>query len=394
MRPTRTATILGQVFVYRVATSMGPLAILLTVTPKLSLSAATYSLTCWTLAGALSQPIWIAVAERAGHRLLLLCLGFLTAACHVAVGVLPGSIWTIAFAGLAGATLPPITALARALLACVLEGDELKAAFDMESALASSAFIVAPLLVAASSAFDSAGALASCALLLAAVSSAYAQTGRPSPRRTLGERDRVPNSLRIPTARSRWPSLVLVVAGFAAYAMLACIEVAAVARLTRPTEASLVLCAWATVSVIAGMVFGRSRRVDGLRIWLLTIPAIACVVMAFAAASHGTVFVAVLILSGIAVAPTLALIATEVSRVTPVASHSKVFGWLQASSWMGSAVATAIAGAIAAGYFREFLLLAAALSLMSAILIVIVRSFGPTVGANTATSRSASRRTT
>ena len=262
----------------------------------------------------------------------------------------------------------------------------------MESALASSAFIVAPLLVAASSAFDPAGALAFCAFLLAAVSAVYAQTGRPSPRQTLGERDRVPNSLLNPTALWRRPSLVLVVAGIAAYAMLTCIEVAAVAQLNHPTKASLVLCAWATVSVIAGMDFGRTRRVDRLRIWLLTVPAIACVVMAFAAASHVRVFVAVLILTGIAVAPKLALIAAEVARVAPFSSHSKVFGWLQASSWMGSAVATAIAGAIAAGYFREFLLLAAALSGTSVILIVIVRSFGPTAGANTATSRFVSRR--
>ena len=392
MKPARTATILGQVFVYRVATSMGPLAILLTVTPKLSLTHATYSLTCWTLAGALSQPIWIAVAERAGHRLVLLCLGFLTMVSHVAVGVLAGSIWTIALAGLAGATLPPITALARALLACHLEGDALRAAFDTESALASSAFIVAPLLVAASSVFDPAGALALCAFLLAAVSAAYARTGRSPSQRTHRARDRVPSSLRNPDAFLRWPSLVLVVAGFAAYAMLACIEVAAVAQLTRPTEASLVLCAWAAVSVIAGMVFGRLRRVDGLRIWLLTVPAIACVVMAFAAASHVTVFVAVLILSGIAVAPTLALIATEVARVTPISSHSRVFGWLQASSWMGSAAATAVAGAIVAGSLREFLLLGAALSGASVILIVIVRSFGPTAGANESTIRSASRR--
>ncbi|UIK01175.1 hypothetical protein LZK82_27050 (plasmid) [Rhizobium leguminosarum] len=54
--PTHALAILGVTLFYRVATSMGPLAILLTLTEKLSLSIASLALTGWTLAGALSQP--------------------------------------------------------------------------------------------------------------------------------------------------------------------------------------------------------------------------------------------------------------------------------------------------------------------------------------------------
>ncbi|OWK24521.1 hypothetical protein AJ87_21530 [Rhizobium yanglingense] len=168
----------------------------------------------------------------------------------------------------------------------------------------------------------------------------------------------------------------MIFSGTAAYGMLACIEVAAVARVGDQTTTALVLSAWAATSFAAGLCLSRLKNADLFRMVLLPVPAVACVGMAAFTASNLTFFSTILVLSGFAVAPTMALLSSEVARVTPSTQHTKAFAWLQASSWLGSAAATAVAGSVAINSLSLLLFMAAGLAALSVMAIFIGRWHG------------------
>jgi MFS family permease len=356
---------------------MGPLAILLTISQKQSLSSATFSLACWTLAGALSQPLWVSVASKIGHRTTLFSLGILTSSFHFAVGLAPNPAWTFVLAGLAGGTLPPITAQARALIAKKLEGAARMSAFDIETALASSAFVIAPLVIACAIAFDPIGPLLSCALFLVTVSIFFGNVVK-TPLGVAYQERRSKNSNVLKTLVQLKPTLSLVAAGTMSYAMLACIEVAAVARLGSASTTALVLSAWAAASLVTGVILGRNPGLMKTRTALLPVPAISYLTMAWFGETHVQLFVFVLVLSGIAVTPTLALITNELARVTPSEHHSQSYAWLQAGSWLGSAAATSIAGVLVSDSLSNLLTLAAALACVPVVLLWLTQRHAPT----------------
>ncbi|MEF3129799.1 MULTISPECIES: MFS transporter [Rhizobium] len=375
--PTHALAILGVTLFYRVATSMGPLAILLTLTEKLSLSIASLALTGWTLAGALSQPLWISVANRAGLQRTLLALGSVSFASHAGIGAVDGAVAAVVLSTVAGASLPPVTAQARALLAHILDSSRLRAAFDAEAALASSAFVIAPLIVAVSSLAGKVGPTVGCAILLGAVSLAFGYVGRGIER---GSKENGELSKREDDARMGWRTLALIFSGTTAYGMLACVEVATVARVDDRTGTALVLSAWAATSFVGGLCFSRLKNADRLRFALLPVPVAACAIMATFTTSNLGLFSLVLVLSGFAVAPTTALLTSEVARVTPAFQQGKAFGWLQAGSWLGSAAATAVAGSIATRSLSFVLLFAALLAALSVVAIVSCRWRGSGAG--------------
>ncbi|MFW8642848.1 hypothetical protein ACOJBO_09090 [Rhizobium beringeri] len=205
--PTHALAILGVTLFYRVATSMGPLAILLTLTEKLSLS------DCIACAHRMdfgwrsqSTPL-ISVANRAGLQRTLLALGSVSFASHAGIGVVDGALAAVVLSTVAGASLPPVTAQARALLAHILGSSRLRAAFDAEAALASSAFVIAPLIVAVSSLAGKVGPTVGCAILLGAVSLAFGYVGRGIER---GSKENSELSKREDDARMGWRTLALI----------------------------------------------------------------------------------------------------------------------------------------------------------------------------------------
>jgi MFS family permease len=363
--------ILFTTLIYRVSTSMGPLAILVSVTARISLPVASFALAGWTMAGALGPPLWVAVAARLGRRRTLIPLGAVSAAGHVAIGLFPGSILTVSAACLAGATLPPITVQARALLARILEGDQRARAFEIESGLASLAFVLAPLVVGLASTLAQLGPLLVSAALLAGATALYIRAGRGPAGFETGSAHpdrRAKAALNGRVARS-WLLLpwTLIVSGTACYAALACVEVSAVARLHQAVPAATVLAAWAASSLLGGLVMARLRRPDRWRSLVLLVPVLAYSALAVLGLSNAWAFSVILVLSGLAVAPTLAILTSEVARVTPAWAQPEAYAWLQLGSWTGSAAVTAAAGLLATHSLRALMLLAALLALGAAV---------------------------
>ncbi|QKC82232.1 MFS transporter [Mesorhizobium sp. NZP2077] len=371
--PRNVLAILAVTMAYRVATSMGPLAILVTLADKLSLAVASFALTGWTFAGALSQPLWIAIVKNIGWRPTFLLLGIVSFASHVGIGIVSGPLSAVLVSTIAGASLPPITAQARALLAGLLDADRRSVAFDAEAALASSAFVIAPLVVAASNFVGQLGPTISCAALLGLVSLTFAHVGHGIERKS----EHPDEGPRRGNTNLNWLTQALIFSGAAAYGMLACIEVAVVARIDDRTVAALLLTAWAGASLVGGLMLSRFRDIERIRLLLLPVPSVASIAMAGLVTSNLPLFSIILVMSGLAVAPTIAFLTSEVSRVTQPSQHAKAYGWLQAASWLGSAIATAVAGSLADISLALLLLLASSLAVASFSLIYLCRWLAP-----------------
>jgi hypothetical protein len=348
--------------VHRTATGMAPLAILLTVTGRESLGTASVALTCWTLAGALGQPAWVGMVGRRRRGATLAGLGVATASAHVGVAAVDGPAVSILFATLAGATLPPVTALVRDAIVAITDGDvgRRDRAFAMESAFASSAFVLAPLVVAASRVPFTGGPMVACGLLLAVAALASARWAgplRPSDggRAGTGHGEVVAGPVE-PPGSSWWP---VVGAGAAMFGMLAVLEVAVVARLDDGGAVALTLAGWSALSLVGGVLVARRGMGPRARLVVLWLLPVSCCVLAGVSGGHVAVYVAVLVASGVLVAPALGLVSSEVARRAHGGERLRAYAWLQTGSWVGSAAAVAVAGLLADRRLGVVLLLAA-----------------------------------
>jgi MFS family permease len=360
--------ILGTTVIYRTATGMGPLAILTIVSAKQSLATASLALTCWTLAGAVAQPLWVGLATRHGRGRVLLALGALTAVCHVAIGLVAPSVWVVYVAALAGLFLPPVTAHARGLIAELLDGAQRERAFAVESALAGLGFVIGPLIVGACRAVATAGPAVAIAALLWIASVYFAFVGRHiaaddethshqhQPSNPSGARDAASSApVRRRSYRRAW---ILIVAGAACYGMLACIEVAVVARFPHAGASAWTLACWSLASMIGGMIVARMPGSTLTRLTILLVPPAAYFALACVGTEHPGVFVTLLVGSGFVVAPALGLISTSLSRVVAPSARARAFAWLQTGSWIGASLATSLAGALATRHAASPLLIA------------------------------------
>lgn len=369
MSPRRLAAIQAIMVIYRLATAMGPLAILLTLTGRGTLSIAAFALTLWTVACAAAQPLW---AWAAGRRqgLTLVVLGVATAAAHVGLAAASDRAAALILATVAGATLPPVTAVARSALGSMLTGDRRERAFGLESALASAAFIAAPLCVGGAYAVALVGPLALCAGLFVATSVGYAIVAAAfagAAATVEGERD-APGEVPAGAVRS-WT--LLVAAGGGAYAALACIEVAVVARLEDAGSVAITLAAWSAASLLAGLVLSiQAPRLLGRTVlWALPCGCAALAALSFGGWGGRWAFAATLVVSGVAVAPLLGTLTAEIARRTSAALHRSSYALLQTTSWLGAALGTAVAGLLATRALGALLLASGVLATVAVIAV-------------------------
>lgn len=361
MSPRRLAAIQTIMVTFRLATAMVPLAMLLTLRARDTLSVASFALALWTLACAGTQPLW-AWTARQRQRGTLVALSVGTSAAQLGLAAEPERVAVLALAVIAGATLPPVTPLARAALGTSLTAERRERAFGLESAVASAAFIAAPLCVGVAHTAARIGPLALCSGLLIASSAGYAIAAAPL---TSAQETAVGlgSSTRESTQQSRsW--VPLVVAGGAAYAALACIEVAAVARLQEASDIAIALAAWSAASLFSGLVMskGAGPRLRRVALWILPASCVGLALLSFGDWGGRWGFTATLAVSGVAVAPLLGTMTSELARRTSPTLHRSSYALLQSLSWLGAALGTTFAGLLVTGRLGLLLLTAGALA--------------------------------
>lgn len=299
---------------------------------------------------ALMAPVQARTADRVGqHRLLLPLVGchviLLTAFLVAVERDAPAAVLVVAAAA-AGATLPQFGAMVRARWARLLRGTpRLHTAYALESVLDEVVFVVGPVLVTvlATGVHRLAG-LGTTLLLTAGGGLALALQRRtqPAPHRPAPGVDRA----ALPVA-----ALAVLVGAFVfmggVFGSVELVVVAVSEDLGRRSASGLVLAAFATGSLLAGVVVGaRRQRTAPWRRFLLGQAALGLAMLPLPFARSLWLLAALVFVAGFAISPTLITGFSLVESTVPVARLTEGLAWVGTALGAGVALGAALAGQV------------------------------------------------
>lgn len=333
----------------------------------------------YAAAAGLGSPLTARLADRYGQRRALPP----TVAAHV-TGVLAiaGTVhwsapaWTwYAAAVVAGSALPSVGSMTRARWTRLTpDRDVLSTAYALESLTDDLTFVVGPALATVLGVVaDPVTAVLVTAVLTVAGGVALSLVPAGVPRRHHRRRARGPVPLAVPGMR------VLVSAFVGVGMVFSGIQVSLTAFATArgvPGVAGPLYSGFGIASMVAGLAFGAARwRSEPWRRFALGLGALATGCLALPAAGSAGTMAAVLVLPGLAIAPTVITGNAIAERLVPRSALTETFAWLGASTMVGVAAGSTLAGwLVDAGPRRGFALpIAAAAS--AALLVTATRRF-------------------
>lgn len=352
----------------RLPLGMTTLAILLAVHASSgSFGFAASATACFAVASGLSSPVRGRLVDRFGAVPVLAVTGVLQSLALLGIALAargPGAGgWVLVTALAAGALLPPVGPVARALWARLPDGGLRQAAFSLDSLFLQVTYYTAgpPLVTLLSALYSPDAALYAAAVLTL--------TGTLTVAASRGVRD-WPRSAARPSlagalaAPGLVPVLVVVLVTGAA---ISAAEVAATAFAVSRHSGNLsgLLLALLGAGSIAGGLFQgarnwRSPLLVQYRAWL----AVLCVLLVPLPAAPGLIVLGLLLaVTGLAVAPANSVQFSLTGALAPEGTVTEAFTWLLSASQAGAALGSAAAGAVTqAGGARLALLLPCALA--------------------------------
>jgi MFS family permease len=368
LRGTGAASPLAAGLVGRLSLGTTGLALLLLVRESTgSYAAAGAVAAAYAITFACFSPIRARRADRDGPRGVLLVCGLAHPAALVTLVLLAsveaGVVVLLAAAVLAGATVPPISGVVRALWRTLVPPELMTTAYSLDAVLVELCFVGGPLIVAVLTAVagPSAAVLAAAALVL---------VGSTWLRSTTAVRAVTPyehpaggswaGPLSSPGVRALLVVVASVGAGFGA------LEVAlpayAEAQGGTPSTAGVLLAVWSVGSILGGLAYGavhspvpHARQ----RPWLVGALALGSGLPLLAT---GTVAMgALLVLYGLTVAPYITCNSVLLGRAAPAGTVTEAFAWSGSMIFGGAAL-----GNVAAGLLVEHASVTAALLLTAA----------------------------
>jgi MFS family permease len=333
----------------------GLAALLLTREATGSYAAAGLVSAAYALAFAVVSPARARTADRRGPRRVLLLTGLLHPVALAGLVLLAASgagAGPLALAAVAaGATVPPLSSVMRALWGARVRRDALVTAFALEAVVVELCFIGGPLSVALLSALlgPSAAVLAAAALTLGGTlvmrSTRAVREVRPveADRHVLGPLTSAP-------VRGLLLGVAAVGTGFGA------VEVALPAYVEslggRPSSAGVLLAVWSVGSVAGGLVYGAAHpAVAHARQLPVLVAALAAGTLlpwlAGGPLSAGLVLMgAALFLYGTTIAPYSACNSVLLGGSAPPGTVTEVFAWSTSGIFGGAALGAAAAGVL------------------------------------------------
>jgi MFS family permease len=293
----------------------------------------------------------------------------------------------LAAAAVAGVSLPPLSACMRALWPSLLpDADQRETAFGVEAIVIEVCELGGPLLVGGLIAVASPRVAVLASGLLTgggALLFALAPASRTSSRGGVQTR-RWRGPLTQPGVRWLLAVIALSTAGLAAF------EVAVAGFATGHGGAAstgTLLALWFAGSLAGGWIYG-ARRWGGPLPWQLVglLAAVAVGGLLPLLASSTWTMGVLLLLSGLAIAPAIAVQLAVMSEVAPERSRTEAFTWASTANFLGIAAGSASAGwAVERAGFRAGLLASAAFALLTVGCAIAGRhAFGLTRAAGTA----------
>ena len=290
----------------------------------------------------------------------------------------PGAV-VLGAAALAGLSLPPLSACMRALWPGLLpDQDQRETAFGVEAIVIEVCELGGPLLV---------GALTAVASPAAAVLASGVLTGGGSLLFALSPASR--GAVRGAWQTRRWrgplaqPGVRWLLAVIAcSTAGLAAFEVAVAGFATGHGGAAstgTLLALWFAGSLAGGWFYG-ARRWGAALPWQLVglLLAVAAGTMLPLLAAGTWVMAALLLVSGVAIAPAIAVQLALMSEVAPERSRTEAFTWASTANFLGIAAGSGLAGwSVERAGFRGGLLVSVGLALVTVLCAVVGRfAFG------------------
>jgi MFS family permease len=329
----------------RLPQGMSGLAVLLLLTPHLGYARAGLA-TGMSVAGAgISNVVLARAVDRFGARPVLIPSAFLYAAGMVVLAASSHRSYPaqLAICIVVGLVTPPIASVSRGLWPNLLGNEDAQVIYGLEATAQELIFISGPAAVALIAGLANARTAVVVSGLIGLVGalafvSAPPLGGSPGAREEEHQR------------RSLLRTAVLAYAliGVCLTIGLNMTEIATVAFVggrRASAAAGVVLAVWSLGSMIGGVLFGASgERVSdhGLARGVV----VTASGLALAALAPGTVGLAIILLvSGVAVAPTLARLYTRMGAAAPEGSTTEAFGWLAVGFLLGSFIGLTIGGA-------------------------------------------------
>ena len=351
LRGTGAAAPLAASLVGRLALGTTGLAVLLTVRDSTgSYAAAGLVGAAYALSFAAFAPVRARRADRHGPRGVVLACGLLHPAVLLALVLLAaggaGAALLAAAAVLAGATVPPLGGVMRALWGTLAGGDALTTAYSLESVVVEACFVGGPLLVAGLSALAGPSAAVLAAGLLVLVGSCWL-VSTPALRAVVPHAPppgvRRARPLSSPAVRALLGAVAGVGAGFGAIevALPAFVE----AHAGRPSTAGVLLAVWSAGSILGGLVYGAVRLAvpHGRQLpWIVA--ALAAGTALPLLAGSPLVMGAVLVPYGFTIAPFSTCNSVLLGRAAPAGTTTEAFAWSGSMIFGGAALGNAGAG--------------------------------------------------
>lgn len=332
----------------------------------------------FALAVGLSNPLLARIADRRGQTMVLVVSSPISALAITGLGLVPHGVplaVPIACAAVAGAALPPVGAMLRALWPVLLPNAEMvHRAYATEGVMVEVIYILGPVAIAGGiGAWSTTAALVTCAVAVLVGDLVFAR--HPASRGAVPH----PELQRDLAGALRGPGIrVMLVAFFTLGITVGGVEVAVPAALDDMGHRALTgvcLGLWGVGSVLGGLAMTRTRPpADPAARLLVLIGAWAVAHLALAAAGAPVLLGALLVVAGATIAPTFTVANGLLDRLAPTGTLTEAFTWTSTGLTAGAAAGSAVGGVVveAADAAAALALLGAA-ALAGAGLLVLAR---------------------
>ncbi len=303
---------------------------------------------------AVAGPLLGRLADTFGQRRTLLPVTAVFAAsgaCFLAAVKQDWPAWTVfLFAGLAGATIPPVSSMIRVRWTHLLRGtNRLPAALALESVVDEFVFIVGPVLVTFLSTTGHATSGVVTAFVLAVVGALlFSAQGRTEPPPHGHASRNGPAAIRTPGLR------VLFVVGAAVGAILGTLEIALVAFADEEDAMSLsgvLIAGLAVGSMASGIGWGTVHwRTPLNRRLAAALVALTVLIVPLLLIGDVWLMVPFVIVAGISLSPSLISSFTLAELLVPRSAVTEAFTWIGTALGLGVAVGASLAGLVVDEY--------------------------------------------
>jgi len=302
----------------------------------------------YSVGTAVASVAWSRMADRRGARKVVIGTGMAWAASMAVLALLPDSWYRVlpVAAAVAGIFVAPVTSALRANWPRLVRGSRLRAVYSLDATAQELLFVVGPMIGALMVSFASprAGLLA-CAVTAAAsiwwfglnqqppIPHDETAVPRPTARQLVFHRHRAAILIA-------WACMAM---GFAAMSL----GMVAVAdehgnRLIAGVLETVAAVGSVLGGVIGGALPGRHSSAAWRRMLAFTVLVAGCVFATSSVVALGVMMFA----AGCLIAPTVAALYERVGALTPASAHTEIFGWMLSGAMVGSAVGSALAGAV------------------------------------------------